>query len=179
MILQKAGPTRHSQEWLTTVIRCPGEWTNYPTANAKRSTAHGHCLRSSHSPPWPGKSQRPGNTDKASVGSEHLLWPSWWTKGLVRIAALLKTQLGYHWAGLWEKMRHRDALSLDQLCGQRRLAWGQKQKLVFSSGTCEPFQVSTRISCSRCSTGRSWGRPGNAFHYYTFLWASTGLKTFV
>lgn len=95
MILQKAGPTMHSQEWLTTVIRCPGEWMNYPTANAKRSTARGHHPQNSRSPLWLGKSQSPGNTDKAHIGSEHLLWPSWWTKGVVRIAALLKTQPGW------------------------------------------------------------------------------------
>lgn len=103
MVLQKAGPSMHSQEPLTTVIRSSGEWTDHLTANAKRSTARGHHLQSSCSPLWLGKSQNPGNPDKATVGSEHLLWPSWWTKGLVRIAASLKTQLGYHWAGLWEK----------------------------------------------------------------------------
>lgn len=159
MILEKAGPT-NSQGWLNTVIRRPEERTNSLTTNAKRSTVGGRRLQSSHSPLWPEKSQSWENTN----WSEHLLWPSWWTKGLLRTAALLKTQLGSQWAGLWEKTRHRDAEVWNNFVDRWVQHKGKRRNRFLAQACGSPSKFKLKSAGPAASTRRSWGRPDNALH---------------
>lgn len=86
-------PCTVKSDWLQLSGTQGSEWTI--PLQMQRGPQHVGTTCCSRSPLWFGKSQSPGNTDKAHVGSEHLLRPTWWTKGLVRIAALLKTQPGW------------------------------------------------------------------------------------